>query len=46
MEKAFYRMMGWTSGTFMLDTSIEAEFENAIDGSVESMMLEGMRLLD
>lgn len=46
MEKAFYRMMTWSTGTFLLDTSIEEEFENAIDMAVESLMMEGMRILD
>lgn len=46
MDKGFYRMMSWTTGTFMLDTSIEANFENGIDENIEAMMMEGMRLLD
>jgi hypothetical protein len=46
MDKTFYRMMGWVTGTFMLDTSIEATFENTIDENIEAMMMEGMRLLD
>ena len=46
MEKSFYRMMAWTTGTFLLDTSIEEHFENAINESVESLMMEGMRILD
>ncbi len=46
MEKAFYRMMSWTTGSFLLDTSISAEFEESINESVESLMMEGMRILD
>ena len=46
MNKAFYRMMGWNTGTFMLDTSIEADFDSELDENIESMMMEGMRLLD
>src|SRR5690606_27675791 len=46
MEKAFYRILTWTTGTFLLDTSISASFENEIDESVESLMMEGMRILD
>lgn len=46
MDKSFYRMMGWTSGSFLLDTSAKMEFENPMDESVESLMMEGMRILD
>jgi len=47
MEKAFYRLMTWSSGTFLLDTSIEKDFgERAIDAAVESLMMEGMRIVD
>lgn len=46
MDKGFYRMMSWNSGTFMLDTYMEAKFENPINENIEAMMMEGMRLLD
>lgn len=46
MDKAFYRMMTWSTGTFLLDTAIEETFERPIDESVESLMMEGMRILD
>ncbi|MGI5829926.1 MAG: FHA domain-containing protein [Bradymonadia bacterium] len=45
-HKSFYRMMAWTSGNFLLDTTATAEFEEPIDESVESLMMEGMRILD
>ena len=46
MEKGFYRMMTWTTGSFMLDANLATEFENSINESVESLMMEGMRILD
>lgn len=47
MEKAFYRMMAWTSGSFILDNTLHRDFGEAeIEISVESLMMEGMRLLD
>jgi pSer/pThr/pTyr-binding forkhead associated (FHA) protein len=46
MEKSFYRMMAWNRGSFLLDTTITAQFDNEINESVESMMMEGMRILD
>lgn len=45
-HKSFYRMMAWTSGNFLLDTTASAEFADPIDESVESLMMEGMRVLD
>lgn len=45
-DKAFYRMMAWNSGTFLLDTLSTHEFETPIDETVESMLMESMRILD
>lgn len=46
VEKSFYRMMCWTSGSFLLDTSASHEFEKPIDETVESMLMESMRIID
>lgn len=45
-EKAFYRMLSWSHGTFMLDAPSDEVFEAELDVSMEAMMMEGMRLLD
>lgn len=44
--KVFYRVMGWDHGTFSLEHPTDESFENEIDESTESLMMEGMRLLD
>lgn len=46
VEKAFYRIICWTSGTFLLDTTATHEFEHPIDEAVESMLMEAMRIID
>lgn len=46
VDKAFYRMMGWTSGNFLLDTTASYEFKNPINETVESMLMESMRIID
>lgn len=46
VEKAFYRMMCWTSGRFLLDTSADYEFEHPINEDVGSMLMEAMRIID
>jgi len=46
VDKSFYRMMAWTSGNFLLDTSASYEFNVPIDETVESMLMESMRILD
>lgn len=46
VEKSFYRMMCWTSGNFLLDTTASHEFENPISETVESMLMESMRIID
>lgn len=44
--KAFYRIMGWTHGTFSLEHPTDETFENEINESTEGLMMEGMRILD
>ncbi len=44
--KAFYRLIAWEEGTFSLEPPTDESFENEIDESVESLMMEGMRILD
>ena len=46
VEKSFYRMMCWTSGNFLLDTTATHDFENPINETVESMLMESMRIID
>ncbi|MDX9720744.1 MAG: DUF4388 domain-containing protein [Myxococcota bacterium] len=45
-DKAFYRMMGWTTGSFLLDHTASRSFPTEINESIESLMMEGMRILD
>lgn len=44
--KAFYRLIAWREGTFSLEQPTDETFENEIDESIESLMMEGMRILD
>ena len=44
--KAFYRQIAWNEGTFSLEAPSDESFENEIDESIESLMMEGMRILD
>ncbi|MBA2660749.1 MAG: DUF4388 domain-containing protein [Bradymonadaceae bacterium] len=44
--KAFYRLISWRTGTFSLEQPVDDVFENEIDESIESLMMEGMRLFD
>jgi hypothetical protein len=46
VDKSFYRMITWKSGTFLLDNMASYEFENPIDLTVESMLMEAMRIID
>lgn len=45
-EKAAYRVMTWTAGTFVLEPPQEREFDEEIDMSTEALMMEAMRLMD
>ncbi len=44
--KAFYRLIAWEEGTFSLEPPTDESFDAEIDESVESLMMEGMRILD
>lgn len=44
--KVFYRIIGWEHGTFSLEHPSEETFENEINESIESLMMEGMRIQD
>ena len=44
--KSFYRLIAWDEGTFSLEAPTDESFEDEIDESVESLMMEGMRILD
>ena len=46
VDKAFYRIITWKSGTFLLDTMASYEFEHPINESIESMLMEAMRIID
>lgn len=45
-EKAAYRIMTWTSGTFIFDVPSDVEFDITIDMGTESLMMEAMRISD
>ena len=44
--KVFYRIIGWERGTFSLEHPSDETFENEVNDSIESLMMEGMRILD
>ncbi len=44
--KVFYRIIGWEHGTFSLEHPSDETFDAEIDESIESLMMEGMRILD
>lgn len=44
--KVFYRIIGWERGTFSLEHPSDESFDNQIDESIESLMMEGMRIQD
>lgn len=45
-EKAFYRLLVWEKGTFDLLPKVDRTFPAEIQGSVEGLLMEGMRQLD
>ena len=45
-DKAFYRVLVWTEGTFDLLPAEEREFPEQIQMSTEGLLMEGMRQLD
>jgi len=44
--KCFYRALTWPEGTFNVEPLNERTFENAIDITIEGLLMEGMRQLD
>jgi hypothetical protein len=45
-EKAAYRIMTWTHGTFVLELPEDRDFPVTLDMSTEALMMEAMRLSD
>jgi hypothetical protein len=45
-QKAFYRVLVWDKGTFDLLPKVERTFPDEIQGSIEGLLMEGMRQLD
>ncbi len=47
-QKAIYRMLTWTTGTFELEPSVEMQVleDEEIQESTEALLMEGVRLLD
>ncbi len=44
--KAVFRMLTWQAGTFDLEPPDEREFANAMDMSVQAVLMEGLRQMD
>ena len=45
-QKAIYRMLTWTTGTFELEPSVELQVMEEIHESTEGLLMEGVRQLD
>jgi pSer/pThr/pTyr-binding forkhead associated (FHA) protein len=45
-QKAIYRMLTWTTGTFELEPSVEMQVMEEVQDSTEALLMEGVRLLD
>jgi hypothetical protein len=45
-SKSVFRMLTWQTGLFDLEPPDDREFKNAIDMSVQAMLMEGMRQMD
>jgi pSer/pThr/pTyr-binding forkhead associated (FHA) protein len=45
-QKAIYRMLTWTTGTFELEPSVEMQVMEEVQESTEALLMEGVRLLD
>lgn len=45
-EKAVYRILTWTSGTFILEAMIDRPFPEDLEYSTEGLVMEAMRLYD
>ncbi len=46
VEKAFYRIICWQQGTFILDNTAAHAFDQPINEDVNSMLMEAMRIID
>jgi pSer/pThr/pTyr-binding forkhead associated (FHA) protein len=45
-QKAIYRMLTWTTGTFELEPSVEMQVMEELQESTEALLMEGVRQLD
>lgn len=45
-QKAVYRMLSWTEGTFELEPNAEIQAPEEMQDSVEGLLMEGMRQMD
>ena len=45
-QKAIYRMLTWTTGTFELEPSVEMQVMEEVQESTEALLMEGVRQLD
>jgi hypothetical protein len=45
-QKAIYRMLTWTNGTFELEPSVEMQVMEEVQESTEALLMEGVRQLD
>ncbi len=45
-QKAVYRMLSWTEGTFELEPPVDMQVMEEIEESTEALLMEGMRQLD
>ena len=45
-QKAIYRMLTWSSGTFELEPSVEMQVMEEIQESTEALLMEGVRQID
>ncbi|MCG8557136.1 MAG: DUF4388 domain-containing protein, partial [Proteobacteria bacterium] len=45
-EKSLYRIVGWTAGTFCLESQPEEEFPRQLKLSTEGLLMEAMRRMD
>jgi len=45
-QKAIYRMLTWSSGTFELEPAVEIQVMEEIQESTEALLMEGVRQLD
>ncbi len=45
-RKAFFRIIAWEKGRFVLDQATQEEFPEELEGSTEALLMDGMRQLD